>query len=85
MSVFTEVTGAMVVPIVGGVLAGRALDQHFDTEPVFTLVLTSLGIVVAALLLTPIARRYVAKAEAEAQQKKPQQPSNQEPHVNQHD
>lgn len=69
VSVFAEVTGVMVVPIVAGVLGGRWLDQHFGTEPVFSLVATAAGIAVAALLLTPMARRYIAKAEAEAKKK----------------
>lgn len=69
VSVFAEVTGVMVVPIVASVLGGRALDQHFGTEPILTLVLTALGIAVAALLLAPIARRYIAKTEAETKKK----------------
>lgn len=75
VSVFAEVTGVMVVPVVGGVLGGRALDQRFGTEPVLTLVLTAFGIAVAALLLAPIARRYIAKAERET--KKPPGTDNQ--------
>lgn len=85
MSIFIEVTGVMVVPIVAGVISGHLLDQRLDTEPVFTLVLTALGIAMAAFLLAPIARRYIAKAEQEARQARAPKPSNHEPNANQHD
>lgn len=42
----------MALPILGGVYGGKALDQRFNFEsPVFTLILSLLGLTVAILVI----------------------------------
>ncbi|MFH1111462.1 MAG: AtpZ/AtpI family protein [Patescibacteria group bacterium] len=70
MVIFSEVTGLIVVPIIAALYGGRTLDKIYNTEPLYTLILLSLGIVVATLSITRIASRYIAEADKEARQRK---------------
>ncbi len=70
LALFSEVTGLIVVPIVAALYGGRALDKLNQSEPLYTLILLSLGIIVATLSITRIALRYINEVDKEARQKK---------------
>lgn len=46
-----DTTWRTFVPIIGGTIAGIALDKSLHTEPIFTTILLIIGVVIATLLV----------------------------------
>ncbi len=70
VSLFSEVTGLIVGPIVVALYGGRALDNIYSTEPIFFLGLTGLAILLSIFFIVRITYRYLDKIDREAKAKK---------------
>lgn len=69
VSLFSEVTGLIVGPIVAALYGGRALDNIYSTEPVFFLCLTGLAIILSIFFIVRITTRYLDKIDKELKAK----------------
>jgi F0F1-type ATP synthase assembly protein I len=68
VSIFSEVTGLIVVPIVGSLYLGGYLDKKYNSEPWFFLGLTLVGVIVATSAISRIATRYINQQEKNTRQ-----------------
>ena len=69
VSLFSEVTGLIVGPIIVALYAGRALDNIYSTEPIFFLCLTGLAIILSIFFIVRITYRYLDKIDRETKAK----------------
>jgi F0F1-type ATP synthase assembly protein I len=70
MSVFAEVTGWIVVPIVGALFLGRYLDERNDSAPWYYLTLTGVAFVISCIGIVIVAGKYIRQIEKENNQQK---------------
>ncbi|MFA6553355.1 MAG: AtpZ/AtpI family protein [Patescibacteria group bacterium] len=73
LTIFYEVTGWIVVPIVFSLFVGRALDRKFDTEPWWFLGLTALAFVITTVGIVRVASKYLKQIEEEGKKKRANQ------------
>ncbi|MBP6883848.1 MAG: AtpZ/AtpI family protein [Candidatus Pacebacteria bacterium] len=66
--IFSEVSTWVVVPIVLALIAGKALDKHFQTKPFIFLGLTAVAFFVSCSGIVRVVSRYMKRIEAENQQ-----------------
>ncbi|MFA6908656.1 MAG: AtpZ/AtpI family protein [Patescibacteria group bacterium] len=69
LKVFGEVTGYIVVPLVAALYGGRALDHHFESEPLIMIGLLLVAVIISTLAIVRIAVRYMKQIEEEAKKK----------------
>lgn len=72
MTVFAEVTGWIVVPIIGALFLGRYLDEKNDSAPWFYLGLTGVAFVISSLGIVIVASKYLRQIDRENREKKNQ-------------
>jgi len=65
LTVFAEVTGWIVGPIIVALYAGRYFDNKYNSEPWFFLSLTAVAFFVSAYGIITIATRFIKAAEQE--------------------
>jgi len=70
MTVFAEVTGWIVVPIVAALFLGRYLDEKNDSSPWYYLGLTSVAFVISCIGIVIVASKYIRQIERENKEKK---------------
>ena len=63
MVVFGEVTGWIVVPIVGSLYLGQYLDGVYGTRNVFFLVLTAVAFIISCAGIGIVAVKYIKQIE----------------------
>jgi len=68
--IFGEVSTWVVVPIVGALIAGKALDTHFGTKPWIFIGLTGVAFLVSSFGIVRTTQKYMQKIEKEEKQKK---------------
>jgi ATP synthase protein I len=68
VGIFSEVTGLIVVPIVGGLYLGGYLDKKYNSEPWFLWGLTLIGVIVATLAIARIVTKYNKQQEKNTRQ-----------------
>jgi hypothetical protein len=68
--IFSQASAWIVAPIVIALIAGKALDQKFGTEPWIFLGLTAAAFVVSCFGIVMITVRYTKKLEKELLEKK---------------
>lgn len=61
-----ELGYSIAIPLVLFALAGRLLDRHFNTSPLFLLLGVLLSLVITSLWLTRIAKRMLSEIEKES-------------------
>jgi F0F1-type ATP synthase assembly protein I len=76
LTIFYEVTGWIVVPIVASLFIGRALDRKFGTEPWWFLGLTALAFVITTVGIVRVAGKYLKQIEEEGKKKQDKQATN---------
>lgn len=59
IGIFSEITGLMALPVVVGALAGRWLDQKYDTDPWFIIIGTALGVLLASISIAKLVKKYI--------------------------
>lgn len=69
LTIFGEVTGWIVVPIVVALFVGRYLDEKKGTDPWYFLSLTGVAFVVSCIGITIIALKYIRQIEKENKKK----------------
>ena len=69
LSLFGQITGLIVVPIILALYGGKALDRRFDTEPLLFIGCTLLAIVISTIAIIRIAMRSIQQIENEARSK----------------
>ncbi|MFA5052261.1 MAG: AtpZ/AtpI family protein [Patescibacteria group bacterium] len=70
VTVFSEVTGWIVAPIVASLFIGRALDRKFGTDPWWFLGLTAAAFVITTIGIVRVASRYLHQIEQESKKKR---------------
>lgn len=63
MQIFSEVSTWIAVPIIVALVAGKALDRHYGTQPVIFLVFAGLGFLVTCFGMYRIVKNYVKKVQ----------------------
>lgn len=63
LKLFVEVTSWIAIPIVLSLLAGKWLDDRYQTEPWFFLGLTGLAFIATLVGIVRIGKRYIKEAE----------------------
>ena len=61
ISVFSEVTGLIAFPVVGGALLGQWLDLKYSTDPWLIIISTAVGILIASISIANIIKKYTKK------------------------
>jgi F0F1-type ATP synthase assembly protein I len=61
VSIFSEVSAWIAVPIILALIAGKALDKHYGTKPTFLLIMAGVGFLVTAYGIVKSVRNYVSK------------------------
>ncbi|MEK9181458.1 MAG: AtpZ/AtpI family protein [Patescibacteria group bacterium] len=61
MQIFSEVSTWIAVPIILALIAGKALDQRYDTKPLMLLVLAGIAFLISAYGIVQSVRNYVKK------------------------
>lgn len=69
LTIFGEVTGWIVVPIICALFLGKYLDAKKGTEPWFFLGLTAVAFVISCVGISIIATRYIKQIERENKKK----------------
>ncbi len=70
MTVFAEVTGWIVVPIVAALFLGRYLDEKHNSAPWYYLTLTGLAFVISCIGIVIVAGKYIRQIAKENKQQK---------------
>lgn len=70
LTVFAEVTGWIVGPIIVALYVGRFFDNKYDTDPWFFLGFTAGAFFISAYGIIKIATRFIKDAEQEIKNKK---------------
>ena len=76
MTVFAEVTGWIVVPIVAALFLGRYLDEKYDSAPWYYLTLTGVAFIISCIGIVIVAGKYIRQIERENQAKKEKEQHN---------
>ncbi|MFH1207018.1 MAG: AtpZ/AtpI family protein [Patescibacteria group bacterium] len=76
LTIFSQVTGWIVVPIVASLFIGRALDRKFGTEPWWFLGMTAMAVVISTIGIVRIAGKYLRQVESEGKKKQENQKNN---------
>ena len=63
LEIFSIVSSWIVAPIVVALVAGKALDRHFGTEPLIFLILAGVGFLVTAYGIYREVVKYMKKME----------------------
>jgi len=61
MEIFTQVSTWIVVPIIVALVAGKALDGHFGTEPIIFLILVGLSFLFSCVGIVRVIKEYMKK------------------------
>jgi len=69
VTLFAEVTGWIVAPIVAALYLGRYLDDKYDSYPWFFLGLTAIAFIITLVGIVRVAHRYIKQIEQEAENK----------------
>jgi len=64
MQIFSEISTWIFVPIILALIGGKALDAHYDTKPVFLLVLAGLAFLVSAYGIVKAVRNFTNKIKS---------------------
>lgn len=71
VTVFAEVTGWIVLPIVIALYSGRYLDEKYNSYPWFFLGLTAIAFLISSVGIVRVAMKYIKQIEKEVKQKQP--------------
>jgi F0F1-type ATP synthase assembly protein I len=63
LSVFSEISTWIIVPILLALFAGKALDAHFGTKPVIFLTLVGAAFVMTCYGIVRVVKNYKKKLE----------------------
>ena len=61
MQVFSEVSTWIVVPVVVALIAGKALDKHYETSPFIFLSLTGIAFLFSCFKIVRVVKNYMKK------------------------
>jgi F0F1-type ATP synthase assembly protein I len=56
------VVAEMIISVIGGLFIGMAFDRRFESEPIFTILLLFVGVIVGFFLLFRLARKLEKEA-----------------------
>lgn len=76
VSVFAEVTGWIVVPIVGALFLGRYLDERNDSGSWYYFSLTGVAFIISCIGIVIVAGKYIRQIDRENQAKKEKEQHN---------
>ena len=68
--IFSRVSAWVAGPIIAALIAGKALDRHFDTAPWIFLTLTVLSFFISIIGIWRILVKYIKNLERELKEKK---------------
>ncbi len=63
MQIFSEVSTWIAVPIIVALIAGKALDRHYGTQPVIFLIFAGLGFLVTCFGMYRVVKNYMKKIQ----------------------
>ena len=69
VAVFGEVTGWIVVPIIGALYLGRYLDEQQGTGNLYFLALTALAFIVSCVGIGIVGVKYIRQMEEDSKEK----------------
>ena len=61
MQIFSEISTWIAAPIILALIAGKALDNHYDTKPLMLLTLAGAGFIISSLGIIFTVKRYIIK------------------------
>ena len=70
LEIFGQVSAWVAGPIIAALIAGKALDRHFDTAPWIFLALTALSFFISMIGIWRILAKYIKTIEKEIKEKK---------------
>lgn len=76
MTVFAEVTGWIVVPIVAALFLGKYLDERHNSYPWYYLTLTGIAFIISTIGIIIVAGKYIRQIERESKGKKEKDQAN---------
>jgi hypothetical protein len=76
MAVFAEVTGWIVVPIVGALFLGRYLDEKHNSAPWYYFSLTGAAFIISCIGIVIVAGKYIRQIDRENKEKKEKEENN---------
>lgn len=62
ISLFTQVTWLIALPVVAGAIIGRWLDDKYQTNPAFIIIGVAIGIALAVASIVKIVKKYTRKS-----------------------
>lgn len=65
VALFSEVSTWIFVPIILALIAGKALDNHYGTKPLWLLILAGLSFLVSAYGIFKSVKKYTDKIKEE--------------------
>lgn len=80
LTIFSEVTGWIVVPIVAALFIGRALDRKYGTDPWWFLGLTAIAFAITTVGIIRVTGKYLRQIEAEARKTRESQTKHEREH-----
>ena len=63
VEVFSEVSTWIAVPIILALIAGKTLDNRYDTKPLWLLILAGLAFLISAYGITKAVRKFSDKIQ----------------------
>jgi len=69
LTIFAEVTGWIVAPVIIALFLGKYLDEKYHTEPWLFLGLTAMAFVISCIGIVIVAGRYIRQIERENKEK----------------
>ncbi len=69
VALFSEISTWIVVPMILALVAGKALDKHFGTKPLWLLILAGAGFLITAYGMVKTIRQYAVKIKKEEEKK----------------
>ena len=63
VQIFSQVSTWIIVPIILALIAGKALDKHFGTDPWIFLGLTGVSFIISCFGIVRVVRKYMKDIE----------------------
>ena len=70
VELFSEISTWIAVPIILALIAGKALDKHYGTEPWILLILAGVGFATSSFGIVRTVKNFIEKTKEEVEKSK---------------
>ena len=64
IQIFARVSAWIVAPLVVALIAGKSLDSHFNSKPMWFLILAGIGFLVSCFGIVRVIKDYISRMES---------------------